>query len=172
MFKKILLLLIGGGAASAGFLYYVNLPQDESEALAQRFSEQKINLKNIAADIAQSDVVQQAISKGKEHLIQAPQTQQWLAKMVQSYAKQSQGETLSDEASEQVVDVLMQVRQLSEQLNQQQLEGAKPLNEEQRQHFTAVMAQGDEVLQQHLGVSVAEFLSGLNKSPLQPIGSE
>lgn len=169
MFKKLLLLIIGGGAAAGGFLYYTNLPPEESEALVKSISEQKLNLENIATDIAESDVVQKAISKGKEHLMETPQAKEWLTKMVQGYANEFQGAELSEQASAEVVDVLVKVRAFSEQAQKDQAAGAEPFNAEHQEQFANIMAEGDEVLQQHLGISLTEFLTKINKSSFQQV---
>ncbi|MCG8671254.1 MAG: hypothetical protein MI867_17745 [Pseudomonadales bacterium] len=173
MFKKLLLLIIGGAAAYGGFWYYTNLPQGESDALAEKLSEQKINLENIAKDIAESEVVQKAISKGKEqleeHLMEAPQTKEWLAKMVQGYAQEFQGKELTEEASAEIVDVLVEVRQFSEDAMKEQAAGAEPYNPEQQRRFEQIMTDGDVVFQQHLGVSLTEFLAKINKSSFQQV---
>lgn len=172
MFKKLLLLIIGGGAAAGGFMYYTSLPEEESAALVKSISEQKVNLQNIASDIAESEVVQKAISKGKERLMESPQAQEWLAKMVQGYANEYKGTELSEEASQEVVDVLVKVREFSEKAQKEQAAGAEPFNAQHQQQFAEIMEQGDQVLQQHLGITLTEFLTKINKSSFQQAVSE
>ena len=167
MFKKLLLLIIGGGAAAGGFMYYISLPEDESAALVRSISEQKVNLQNIASDIAESGVIQKAISKGKENLMESPQAQEWLAKMVQGYANEHKQAKLSEEASEEVVDILVKVREFSEKAHKEQATGAEPFNAEHQRQFAQIMEQGDQVLQRHLGITLTEFLTKINKSSFQ-----
>lgn len=169
MLKKLVLLIIGGVVAAAGFLYVTQLPKEDTSAIVEKLTEQKMNLENVAQDIAKSDLVQKAITKGKEHLMESPQAQEWLAKMVKEYAQQAQGADLTDEQSQELVEVLMDVREFSEQAAKEQQAGADAFSPENQERFEAIRENGDQVFQQYLGISLTEFLVRINKSSQEAV---
>lgn len=163
MFKKLVLLMVGGLAAAGGFYYYTNLPEEEASALADSLSKQKVNLENMARDIANSETVKKAIDKGREALAESPQVQNWLNDTLQEYAQQQQV-SLSEQEAGELVDRLMELRSFSENALQDQAAGQEPYTPEQQQRFEEIMARGDAAFQQYLGVPMNQFLTAMSKS--------
>ena len=163
MFKKLVLLIVGGLGAAGGFFYYTSLPEEEVSALADSLSQQKMNLENIARDIANSETVKKAIDKGKEALVESPQVKSWLNDTLQDYAQQQQVDLTEQEAGE-LVERLMELRSFSQNALQDQVAGQEPYTAEQEQRLEEIMARGDVVFQQHLGVPMNQFLTAMSKS--------
>ncbi|MDX1696176.1 MAG: hypothetical protein R3208_20600 [Ketobacteraceae bacterium] len=164
MFKKLVLLIAGAAASAAGFMYYTSLAPDEADALADSLSRQKVNLENIARDIAGSEVVQQVIHKGKEALAESPAVKQWLQEQLQTYAQEQKGVELSPQQSGELVDHLMALRGFSDSALEAQADGEEMLSREQQQRLEDIMARGDTAFQEHLGVPMQQFLVALSKS--------
>ena len=78
MLKKLFLLILGGAIAAGGFILYTNMPQSDADALAEKISNQKVNLQNIAQDLVNSEAVQSVLEKGREHLLASDHAQEWL----------------------------------------------------------------------------------------------
>lgn len=169
MFKKLFLLIIGGAAAAGGFIYYTQMPKDQSDALVESLADQKVNIEKIAKDIINSDAVQVAIKKGTDKLMEAQQTQDWLGDMVKSYAQEFQGVEVTDEAAQEMVQALTKLRKFSQDALQNQADGVAAYTAEQQQRFDHLMEEGDEVFQRHLGIPMTEFLAKINKSSFQQV---
>ena len=166
MFKKLLLLVVGGVAAAGGFFYYTSLAPEEAESLAQRLSEQKVNLENIARDIADSEVVKKAIDKGTQALAETPAVKNWLNDTVKAYAQEQQGVNLSDAQASELVNSLMDLRGFSEVAAAGDSLDPSSFTAEQRQRLDEIMARGDQVFQEHLGVPMNQFLTTMSRSSI------
>ena len=167
MLKKLFLLILGGAIAAGGFFFYTNMPQSDADALAEKISNQKVNLQNIAQDLVNSEAVQSVLEKGREHLLASDQAQEWLGKMVQTYAKEVKGVELSTEDAGEMIDVLMELRQFSDQAAKQGVEDVQGFSMEHQQQFQTIMSRGDEVFQRNLNMSMTEFLASINRASLE-----
>jgi hypothetical protein len=172
MFKKLLLLVVGGVAAAGGFFYYTSLAPEEAESLAQRLSEQKVNLEKIARDIADSEVVKKAIDKGTQALAETPAVKSWLNDTVKSYAQEQQGVSLSDAQASELVNSLMDLRSFSEVAAGGDSLDPSAFTAEQRQRLDEIMARGDQVFQEHLGVPMNQFLTSMSRSAMSRPATE
>lgn len=169
MFKKLVLLIVGAVLAGGGFLFYTSLPEERTAAITETFEKQKINLESIADDIANSDMVKQAIEKGKQTIMESDQAQTWLRGTVKEYAQQVKGVELSEQDAQELVTALMDLRSFSEEALQEQAAGQEPYTQEQQQRFTEIMNRGDAAFQEHLGVPMNHFLTTLSKSSFKQV---
>ena len=164
MFKKLILLIVGGVAAAGGFIYYTQMPAEQADALVESLSRQKLNLENIARDIASSEAVKKAVDRSKAALAGSSQVQGWLREQIQGYAQQQQLE-LSQADTQSLVEAVTELGQFSGgalvgQTNQ------VSLGTEEQQRLENVLVHGDAVFEQHLGVSMRQFLTTLRQSAM------